>query len=89
MNGLKMVREWAEDANALKPVGDDGDIEFYDSAILGITDDGKLVYSKDEMVKILSTRGDMSEEDAWEFLEFNCFSTYIDSLGPIFANTFT
>jgi hypothetical protein len=88
MKNLQMVLEWAEDVNALKPIGSDGDINFYDYAILGITDDGNLVYSKDLMIKILTKNSGMGWEEVSEFLEFNCFSTHM-KLGPIFINQFT
>jgi hypothetical protein len=89
MSGLKMVLEWADDVGALKPVGNDGDVSFYDYAILGITDDGKLVYSKDLMIKILSKDTKMDWEEAAEFLEFNCFSAYVGGRTPIFVNQFS
>jgi hypothetical protein len=89
MKNLEMVLEWAEDVKAFKPVGNDGDINFYDYAILGITDGGRLVYSKDIMVKILSKTTEMSWEEASEFLEFNCFSTYIGEMSPVYVNQFT
>jgi hypothetical protein len=92
MIGLKMVLEWADDWNALKPVGVDGDTDMYDYAILGITDDGSLVYSKELMIQILNKHSDMDYEESAEFLEFNCFktyigkSTYIGEVMPIFVN---
>jgi hypothetical protein len=89
MLNLEMALEWASEVSALKPVGLDGDINFYDYAILGITDGGKLVYSKSSMIKLLSKNKQMSWEDATEFLEFNCFSTYIGEMGPIFINELT
>lgn len=84
-----MVLEWADDVKALKPVGLNGDINFYDYAILGITDSGNLVYSKDLMVRILSKTTEMSWEEASELLEFNCFSTYVGEKTPIFVNQFS
>jgi len=30
----------------------------------------------------------MTEEDAWEFLEFNCFCAYVGDQTPIFVNTY-
>lgn len=89
MEGLKMVLEWADDANALKPVGIDGNIDMYDYAILGITDSGRLVYSKDEMVRILARNAKMKWEEASEFLEFNCFSAYVGEMTPIYVNQFS
>lgn len=89
MNKLKMVLEWADDIGALKPVGYNDDVSFYDYAILGITDDGNLVYSKDLMINILSRVSEMGWEESAEFLEFNCFSAYVGSRTPIFVNQFS
>jgi hypothetical protein len=89
MDRLKMVLEWADDVKAFKPVGMDVNTDMYDYAILGITDDGKLVYSKDEMIRILSKQSKMSWEDASEFLEFNCFSAYVGEMKPIYVNQFS
>jgi hypothetical protein len=89
MDRLKMVLEWADDVKALKPVGMDGNTDMYDYAILGITDDGKLVYSKDEMIRILRNESKLSWEDASEFLEFNCFSAYVGEMTPIYVNQFS
>jgi hypothetical protein len=89
MDRLKMVLEWADDVKALKPIGPNGENSFYDYAILGITDDGRLVYSKDTMVKWLSSYSNMLYEEASEFLEFNCFSTYVGEMTPIYVNQFS
>jgi hypothetical protein len=88
MIGLKMVLEWADDWKALKPVSIDGDVNGYDYAILGITDDGRLVYSKELMIQILNKHSDMDYEEVAEFLEFNCFKTYVGEMTPIFVNQF-
>jgi hypothetical protein len=42
------------------------------------------------MVKLLmeSDNTDLSEEDAWEFLEYNCFGAYVGEQTPIFVNTY-
>ena len=66
---LQVILQVAEEVQALKPDGFDGDPNGYDLAIIGITDDGKLVYSKEKMVQILiETDNEMNEEEAWEFL---------------------
>jgi hypothetical protein len=88
MSKLEMVLEWADDVNALKPVSMDGNTDMYDYAILGITDAGKLVYSKDSMIRILTKNSNMSYDEASEFLEHNCFSTYVGEMTPIYVNQF-
>lgn len=87
---LAVVNETAEGCDALKPTGFNGDADWYDKAIIGLTDNGQLVYSKEWMVKLLmeSDNTDLSEEDAWEFLEYNCFGAYVGEQTPIFVNTY-
>lgn len=99
---LEITMEAAEGCLALKPDGFDGDKDGYDKAILGLTDNGQLVYSKEWMVMLL-LRADaksykkakkkkdielMTEEEAWEFLEYNCFNAYVGEQTPIFVNTY-
>ena len=86
---LEVILQVAEEVLALKPDGFDGNPNGYDPAILGITDDGQLVYSKEKMVQILmETDKEMNEEEAWEFLDFNCFNAYVGDQTPIFVNTY-
>lgn len=99
---LDLVNETAEGCLALKPDGFDGDPNGYDKAIIGLTDGGQLVYSKEWMVRLLlemdyksimeskdkTDLEPMTEEDAWEFLEFNTFCAYVGEQTPIFVNTY-
>lgn len=43
----------------------------YDDAIIGVTDEGRVVYDFDAMVKILVERDGMDETEAIEFIEYN------------------
>ena len=86
---LELILQMAEDCLALKPDLSPENPNGYDGAILGITDNGQLVYSKEIMVDLLREDDkDLSEEDAWEFLEFNCFCAYVGDQTPIFVNTY-
>jgi len=85
---LELVLEIASECLALKPDGFDGDPDSYDKAIIGLTDNGQLVYSKEVMIRILAESGDMDEEEAIEFLEYNCFCAYVGDQTPIFVNTY-
>jgi hypothetical protein len=86
---LQLILETAASCLALKPNLSDEKPDGYDKAVIGLTDNGQLVYSKEKMVKILMKDcRDLSEEDAWEFLEFNCFCAYVGEQTPIFANTY-
>ena len=86
---LGITLETAEGCLALKPDGFDGNPDGYDRAIIGLTDGGQLVYSKEWMVRLLMEMEEgMEEEEAWEFLEYNCFCAYVGDQTPIFVNTY-
>ena len=99
---LGITLESAESCLALKPDGFDGNPDGYDRAIIGLTDGGQLVYSKEWMVRLLleadaksiaeaednTDLEPMTEEDAWEFLEYNTFCAYVGEQTPIFVNTY-
>lgn len=57
----------------------------YDSAIIGYSDDYRIVYDFDLMVEHLMTVDNMSSEDAIEFIEYNTIwpIPYAGSLAPI------
>jgi hypothetical protein len=86
---LELILQMAEECLALKPDGFDGSADGYDKAILGLTDNGQLVYSKEIMVDLLLNMDpEMTEEYAWEFLEYNCFNAYVGEQTPIFVNQY-
>jgi hypothetical protein len=99
---LELIMQTAEECGALKPNGFDGNPDGYDKAIIGLTDGGQLVYSKEWMVKLLleadaksyaeaEDKTDlalMEDFDAWEFLEYNTFCAYVGDQTPIFVNTY-
>ena len=94
---LEGILELAESFESLKPEAL-GNPDFYDPAIVGITDDGKLVYSKEMMIKLLyeseNIASDIHEIDydtiefveTIEFLQYNCWSSYVGEMTPIFIN---
>ena len=43
----------------------------YDEAIVGVTEDGQVVYDFDKMVEILVERDGIEETEAIEFIEYN------------------
>ena len=56
----------------------------YDSAIIGVSDDGRVVYDYEMMVQCLMAEDGMSELDAVEFISYNSVraASYIPD-GPI------
>jgi hypothetical protein len=86
---LELILQTAAECLALKPNLSEEKPDGYDKAILGLTDNGQLVYSKEIMVELLMEEDpELSEEDAWEFLEFNCFCAYVGEQTPIYVNTY-
>lgn len=84
---LSAILELAEELGALKPNGFDGNPDGYDEAIVGITDNGQLVYSQEKMIELCILQGEMEEIDAIEFLEFNTFGAYVGEKTPLYIRT--
>ena len=57
-------------------------------AIIGYSDDGKIVYSKSKMVEVLISEEDMSLIDAIEHCDFNIWNSYVGEFTPIYVNDF-
>lgn len=89
MRDLELILERAEEEQALKPNGIDGNVDGYDEAIVGITRDGQLVYSIEKMIEICAKDGEMSDLDAIEWLEYNTFCAYVGEKTPLFIHTST
>jgi hypothetical protein len=59
-------------------------VDGFDSAIIGYTDDGRIVYSK---IKMIEATG-LSFIEAVEHLDFNIWNAYIGEFMPIYLNDF-
>jgi len=75
----------------LEHYGDTDDILFadgLDDAIIGFEPNAwKVVYSRNECIKVMVKEG-MDDEEAIEYLEFNTFGAYVGEKTPIWAETF-
>jgi hypothetical protein len=63
--------------------------DHFDGAIIGVTANsgtGRVVYDAGQMVAILLQEGDTTEEEAWEYLEFNTFGAYVGDQTPIYIH---
>lgn len=65
----------------LEFLDDDEEVMFFDSpsydeAIIGLSENNKVVYSYDGMIDCLMKKENMSAEEAMEFIDYNtaCFS---------------
>lgn len=59
-------------------------VDGFNSAIIGYTDEGRIVYSK---IKMIEATG-LSFIDAVEHLDMNIWSAYIGEFQPIYVNDF-
>ena len=61
--------------DALCEMGHDEAVIFdgpdFDEAIVGVTDDGRVIYNYDAMVRSLMDRDGISMEEAIDFIEYN------------------
>ena len=80
--------DWRKDSKIeqiLLDAGYEGTIYFtnpsYDDAFLGVSSDDRAIYDYEKMVESLVNNEDMTEDDAREFIDYNC-SFYIEG-GPI------
>lgn len=57
----------------------------YDSAIVGVSSDDRVIYDYDAMVKCLMLEDDMTYEDAADFIDYNTVRSlpYAGENGPI------
>jgi hypothetical protein len=63
----------------------------YDSSIIGATlgmGPPRVVYDIEEMVETCMKDSDISEESAWEWLEYNTLSAYVGENTPIYIERF-
>lgn len=60
------------------------DSPSYDKAIIGVSDDGRVIYDYEMMIQCLMEDEDMSELDAADFISYNSIraAAYIPN-GPI------
>ncbi len=63
----------------------------FDNAIIGvsmgISSGTKVVYNAEEMARTLVVSEGITEQEAWEYLEFNTFNAYVGENTPIFVST--
>lgn len=64
-------------------------LDGYDDAIIGVSDDGKVVYDYDKMVECLTERDGMTDTEAIEFIDYNTIRAipYAGAFAPIVIHT--
>tara|TARA_R110002020_G_scaffold193389_7_gene393634 strand:- start:2710 stop:2961 length:252 start_codon:yes stop_codon:yes gene_type:complete len=58
--------------------------EYFDGAIVGVTDKSQVVYDMDLMVDLFATNNECTEEEAIEYLDFNTWCAYVGDETPVF-----
>tara|TARA_R110000824_G_scaffold6161_3_gene28298 strand:- start:1894 stop:2160 length:267 start_codon:yes stop_codon:yes gene_type:complete len=64
----------------------------YDSAIIGVCvghDSGRIVYDVEKMIEACVQDMGMSEEESWEWLEYNTFGAYVGEDTPIYVEGYS
>lgn len=56
----------------------------FDEAIIGITNDGIVVYDINKMIDVLIRDHDMLMSEAMEYLEFNTLGAYVGEMTPVY-----
>ena len=64
--------------------------ESYDTALVGLTTDGRAVYSYDKMVEWYVSKNNCTDEEAMEWIDFNTLRAipYIGAMAPIVVQMF-
>jgi hypothetical protein len=66
-------------------------MDGFDEAFIGISqrinEPLLAVYSYDKMVDLLMTRDGMEDEDAMEFIEYNCIGAWVGERTPIIVRS--
>lgn len=63
-------------------------LEGFDDALIGLSNDGRLIYDLGVMRKILQDRDKMCPIEADEYLDFNVLSTKFGELNPIYITLY-
>ena len=58
-----------------------------DSCIVGMSTDGRAIYSLDSLVEHFQVYEEMSEEDAVEYVDYNIVGAYVGEYTPIHMHT--
>ena len=62
----------------------------FDEAIIGVTEEGRVIYDYSAMIDSMAARDGISEEEAMEFIEYNTIRSipYAGAQAPIVAHLF-
>jgi hypothetical protein len=80
MNLLESIMEWyPEDTFGL--------FDGFDEAIIGVdSSTNRIIYSQSKIMNILIEKQDMSDEEAYDYYDFNIATLYFGENTPIICN---
>ena len=61
--------------------------DFFDDAIVGVTQSSQVVYDIDRMIDLFAANNNCTEEEAMEYLDFNTLCAYVGEQTPVFITT--
>ena len=61
-------------------------LDGFDNCLIGSTDQGILVYSKELIVIEVMNKSNLNYIDSYEYCDYNIFQAYVGEQTPIFIN---
>ena len=58
--------------------------DYFDQAIVGVSNEDRVVYDMDKMIELSCKANDWEIDEAIEYLEFNTWGAYVGKLTPIY-----
>tara|TARA_R110000868_G_scaffold83946_5_gene236956 strand:- start:149 stop:418 length:270 start_codon:yes stop_codon:yes gene_type:complete len=61
----------------------------FEQAVIGLDTSNepfRVIYDRQTMADILQQRDEMTEEEAWEYLDYNVFGAYVGEGTPIYVH---
>ncbi len=64
-------------------------VDGFEPAVIGLDTSGevfRVVYDKDLMAAVLQAQNNMTDEEVWEYLEYNVFNAYVGKGTPLYIH---
>ena len=77
---MKRIELAAKHGNDLLFLSED----YFDKAIVGVTNEDRVVYDMDQMIELSCQENDWEVHEAIEYLEFNTWGAHVGELTPVY-----
>jgi hypothetical protein len=64
-------------------------LDGFDDALIGMSSCHKAVYSVESIIAILRMDDQMTEEDAWDYYDYNIACAYVGEFTPLYVYIYT